>query len=180
MTIEDTVKPEVNPHLKKSREIPVLDYFSLLQLEYISYAFRHKIYTRPQDKKKFADILRKKKEKNKTFSTRNCLPDIFNGDPAYLKKYMDKFFKTEFGLPNFQNRDPHKEEIYGRYDPYYYFAKGTMVRIRLNDGSVETGIVTNYYEGEIKVTYGTAPKHRITTTADKLARILTDAFLTIE
>jgi hypothetical protein len=174
------ITESTNEHLKKSREIPVLDYFSLLQLEYISYAFRFKIYIRPEDKKKFSDILRMKKEKIKTFSTRNCLPDIFNGDPVYLKKYMGKFFKTEFGLPNFQNRDDHKAEIYGRYDPYYYFAKGTQVKVRLPNGSVECGMITNYFEGEVKVTYGDIDKKRICTKIENVSRILTEAFLTIE
>ena len=79
----------------KSRDISVGDFYSLLQLEYISYKVREFLYERPEDKKKFKDISDKKKDNIESISFRRCIPSLFNNEAMKLR-YIDKFI-NEWG-----------------------------------------------------------------------------------
>jgi hypothetical protein len=159
--------------LIKSREIPIFDYYSLLQVEWISYKVRELIYTRPEDKKKFNDISNMKRVKIESMMTKNCLPSIFNGDSVYLQKYFDKFFRS-FGLPNFQVRDEYKKLIYNRYDALYWFSKRTEVKFKIEE-EVEFGTITRYYEGICDIRDSNGTKYSIM--CENVGRILTNGFL---
>ena len=173
----DTEELVENKHpLVKSRDIPISSYYELLQIEFISYKIREKIYKRAEDKKKFSDIANMKKKKIDSFAMKNCLPSIFNGDPVYLQKYLDKFFGDNYGLPNFQYHDSWKVGVYGRYDPIYYFSKGTEVKFK-TEGEIIIGTIIKYYEGicEIKDCNGTKYEVEIA----NISRLLTDDFLNL-
>jgi hypothetical protein len=122
--------------LPKTRVIPIGDFYTRLQLEYICYKFREHIYQRPFDKKKFADICLKKKEKIDQISLENCLPSIFN-NAGQRERYLGKLFKIE-GLPAFCYRDDYQLKIKGHWDVFYYFIIGSSVRYRDN-GDVVIG-----------------------------------------
>lgn len=115
----------------KSRDIPVNDLFSNLQLEWISYYLREKIYNRESDKQKFRDICRMKKEKIDAFERRNCIPSIFSSKPK-MKKYITEKFLNQNGLPNFQYTPQNQESLYF-WDCIHFFPRDIEIVI---DGTV--------------------------------------------
>jgi hypothetical protein len=116
--------------LPKTRVIPISDFYTRLQLEFISYRFRSMIYQRPFDRKKFEDICSKKKEKIDQIALENCLPSVFN-DKGQRERYLRKFFKIE-GIPSFCYRDDYQMKVKGHWDIFYYFIVGSSVRYRDN------------------------------------------------
>lgn len=125
--------------LIKDRDIPLGDYYGRLQIEYICYKFREKVYVRKEDKKKFQDISKGKRNKIESISNKNNgLPSIFN-DEGIRKWALEKFF-NEWGLPNYQYRDDYQKNIgKGKWDKLYYFKKGTELKIKVGD-KVKIGV----------------------------------------
>jgi hypothetical protein len=124
--------------LPRTRIIPISDFYSRLQIEWLCYRFRGLIYTRPFDKKKFADICIKKREKIDQIALENCLPSIFN-NVSQQERYLQKFFGKN-GLPAFCYRDEYQEKIKGFWDVQYYFMTGTSVRfIGDSESDIEIG-----------------------------------------
>lgn len=113
---------------RKSRSIPLMDYYEILQMEYLSYYFRNLDYERVEDKVKYSDFCKKKKESIEKLSFRNCFPSIFS-DENTKEKYLKKFF-NQFGIPNFTYRDDHQKEHLGFWDRVYYFKPQTEVIYR--------------------------------------------------
>jgi len=122
--------------LPRTRVIPISDFFTRLQLEFISYRFRSLIYQREFDRKKFSDICVQKKCKISQIALENCLPTIFNNQEQQ-KKYLEKFF-GKIGIPNFAYRDEYQSEVKGFWDQYYYFIVGSSVRF-LENNEIEIG-----------------------------------------
>jgi len=125
--------------LLRTRIISINDFYTRLQLEYLSYRLRYEIYQRPFDKKKFMDICIKKREKIEQIAFRNCLPSIFNNDNS-RNKYISRFFK-EKGLPNFCYRDEYQSIVKGYWDAYYYFVTGANVKFTKTDSSCGEGTI---------------------------------------
>jgi hypothetical protein len=121
----------MSSQLPRTRIIPIGDFYTRLQLEYLCYKFRYLIYQRPFEKKKFADICAKKREKIDQIALENCLPSIFN-HAGQREHYLQKFFKKA-GLPNFCYRDDYQARVKGYWDVVYYFMVGTSVRYVYND-----------------------------------------------
>jgi hypothetical protein len=134
--------------LPRTRIIPIGDFYTRLQLEYICYHFRELIYQRPFDKKKFADICAKKKEKIDQIALENCLPSIFN-NVKQQERYLLKFFGAR-GLPAFCYRDDYQSQVKGFWDVVYYFTEGSSVRF-INNTEVEIGRVKECLIKERKV-----------------------------
>jgi len=109
----------------KSREIPVGELFSNLQLEWISYYLRQNIYNRESDKKMFSDICIKKRERIEMFERRNCMPSIFTNKGKF-KKYLYEKFLNPNGLPNFQYT-PKTEKLFTLWDSIHYFSVGSLI-----------------------------------------------------
>lgn len=126
----------MSSQLPRTRIIPIGDFFTRLQVEYLGYRFRSLIYQRVFDKQKFEDICLKKKEKITQIALENCLPSIFNNQ-TQQKKYLEKFFNP-YGLPNFTYRDDYQKNVKGYWDIYYYFIVGSSVRF-ISDNEVEIG-----------------------------------------
>jgi hypothetical protein len=134
--------------LPKTRIIPISDFYTRLQLEYISYKFRSLIYSRPFDKKKFTDICKSKKVKIDQIALENCLPSIFN-NAGQQEKYLQRFFGKD-GLPNFCYRDEYQTQVKGFWDAFHYFMVGSSVRFYEND-QVEIGRIKECIIKEKKV-----------------------------
>lgn len=121
----------------KSRNIPLIDYYQNLQLEFLSYHIRKKIY-----RKDFSDnydkICTGKREKILGIASKNLLPSIFSSN-EYLKKYLDMII-PEWGIPDFQYKDKAVENKMKKWDIHYYFIKGTSVKF-LDCDQIKTGIV---------------------------------------
>ena len=125
---------------RKDRDIPITDFYTNLQLEYLSYYMRGKVYKRQEDLKKFSDICKKKREKIEGLSRKNCLPNIFNNQ-TYRERYLNLFI-GEFGLPQFQYRDDYQRKVKGMWDKKYYFHEGTNVKVNV-DGFIDVGVILN-------------------------------------
>ena len=138
--------------LGKTRIIPISDFYTRLQLEYISYKFRSLIYQRAFDKKKFNDICNHKKKKIDQISLENCLPSIFNNQDRQ-KKYLQKFF-GDGGFPNFTYRDDYQSKVKGYWDQYHYFIEGASVKF-FYEGECEIGRImdSNVKDKKVTVTF---------------------------
>lgn len=168
---------EQNPYLTVSRQIPVFDYFSLLQSEYICYMFRFKTYNRKEDKVKFRDIMNMKRKKIESMSLKNSLPNIFNGDKAYYQKYLNKFITSDFGIPNYLTRDEYKGKVYGHFDKIHWLSPNTQVKFKSQD-EILFGYVVKVYDDTVVVRDVNGTKFHVM--ISDCGRILTDKFLELE
>lgn len=160
--------------LKKDRNIPITDFYTNLQLEYLSYYMRGKVYKRPEDLKKFADICEKKREKIEGLSRKNCLPNIFNNE-LYRERYINLFI-GEFGLPQFQYRDDYQRKVKGMWDRKYYFGEGVNVKVNIND-LVDVGVVMSNDHEANKATIRLAmDKKEVTLLYDNIQRVFPERF----
>lgn len=142
-----------------SRDIPLAELYSALQMEFIAYFVRSKIY-----RKDFADnyikVCDQKRVKVDNISARNSLPSIFTNSDI-KEKYIKKFIGLS-GTPAFTYKDSDIKYKMERWDRFYYFCPGTSISfspinspiksigvIRLNDR--ENCIVK--IEDELKVTH---------------------------
>lgn len=110
---------------RKSRNIPLMDYYDILQFEFLSYYLRYITYDRDIDKQKYFEFCKKKKSTIQNLSRRNCFPSIFDNKEFKLKK-LNKFFNVS-GMPNFLYRDDHQKQHLGFWDKIYYFKQETDV-----------------------------------------------------
>ena len=113
--------------LEKSRDIWINDYFSNLQLEYMSYYARFLLYDRTEHKKMFSDICNMKYEKIKKIAFRNNMSCIFTNVEMW-KRYLEKWMGNGKGLPNFQYRDKKHKRRQFYWDAFNYFLEGTFVK----------------------------------------------------
>lgn len=109
---------------RKSRNIPIQDYISILQLEYLSYLVRSRIYRSPF-KEKYEEFCKKKQETIKTITLKVGRASIFT-DEHIRDKYIEEFF-NEKGLPNLQYRDDYQKSVLSIHDKKSYFSPGTWV-----------------------------------------------------
>jgi hypothetical protein len=108
----------------KSRTIPVQEFYSNLQLEYLSYKLRETLYEREIDEKIFHDICKGKRGKISKYSIKNCVPSIFTS-PETLNKYIN-IFLNDFGTPKFQYTPKNKNRL-SFYDKVYFFKEGVEI-----------------------------------------------------
>lgn len=159
---------------RKDRDIPITDFYTNLQLEYLSYYMRGKVYKRPEDLKKFADICEKKREKIEGLSRKNCLPNIFNNE-LYRERYINLFI-GEFGLPQFQYRDDYQRKVKGMWDRKYYFGEGVNVKVNIND-LVDVGVVmSNDHEANKATIRLSMDKKEVTLLYDNIQRVFPERF----
>ena len=126
-------------NVHSSRDIPLSELYSHLQLEYISYFLRSKIYCR-DFAENYRNVCGIKKEKIEKIATKNGLPSIFN-DICCKERYLSKFF-NQWGIPNFTYRDIEIEGKMGCWDRFYYFQRGCSVKFIVDD-RVVLGYVTD-------------------------------------
>lgn len=122
-----------------SRNIPLTELYSQLQLEYLSYFLRSKIYCKDfaENYKKVCEVKREKIEK---ISSRNTLPSIFN-DILMKERYLEKFLNRT-GTPEFTYKDDIIRMKMERWDRNYYFCKGTSIKLTVENYTT-LGIVSN-------------------------------------
>jgi hypothetical protein len=113
---------------EKTRDIPLYEYFSKLQEEYICAELRHKIYPKPKDKTYWKEkVMIGKKKKIEDIALRNCLKSIFTSDEI-RDKYYNKVF-NKIGYPNFVYKDEQERELLELSDLQNYYHNGSEVRI---------------------------------------------------
>jgi hypothetical protein len=96
-----------------NRNLSILDYLKQLQLEYLLYELRIKIYPKSEDKKQYKKILDYKENKILDICKKNSLDNMFtNGE---ILKEIESDFYDQFGNP---------KELTKR-DKYFYFWIGS-------------------------------------------------------
>lgn len=122
--------------MKKSRDISIGEYLNRLQIEYIIYELRSKIYPASEDKEKFKQIMYFKKIKIEDISEKNDLDSIFTST-LVKKNLIDNLFKDKFVPDDFHGKDK-----------YYYLFKGSefsyegkIVKLLSYDLQYETALV---------------------------------------
>lgn len=123
----------------KSRDIPLSELYANLQLEYISYFLRSKVYCK-DFAERYKTVCDAKKEKIDRISNRNSLPSIFN-DEVEKERYIQMFLNPS-GTPNFTYKDETIKAKMGCWDGHYYFFGGVSVKI-LIAGQVRLGVITH-------------------------------------
>lgn len=108
----------------KSRHITSEQWYSNLQLEYMSYYVRQCLFERDVDEKRFKDICDGKKEKIVTYAENKRIESIFSC-PNVLKYYSDIFYNST-GMPDFQYT-PKNEKSLSFWDSFYFFREGSVV-----------------------------------------------------
>lgn len=111
----------------KSRNIPPLEYFEVLQEEYICAAIRYKIYPRISDKKYYQRVMEKKKDNIIDLGSRNFLTTIFD-DSKLMREAYSKLL-NEFGPPNFLYNPLLMKKYEENRDNLFPY-KGSLVRIK--------------------------------------------------
>ena len=111
--------------LGKSREISIPEFFSVLQLEYLTYKLREAMYIYEDDVKKFGDIATMKKDKIKNMALRQAMMSIFDSKEK-MDKYVCEKFANESGMPNMQYTPANKRPA-SYWDKFYFFQSGVEI-----------------------------------------------------
>lgn len=86
--------------LETKRNISTSEYFKILQLEYLLYEMRSKIYPFGKDREKFKSIMEYKKVKIADISSKNDLTSIFDSDlkrSEFCQKFNLEFLEGNIG-----------------------------------------------------------------------------------
>lgn len=128
---------------KKSRNISILSYFNILQIEYLQAELRSKIYPKKKDKKYWGErVMEGKKTTIEEIAERNNIPSIFT-DETMLREFQKKIYRDK-SYPLFTYRDQEQKEQQEYLDLKYYYYVGSEVRIEtLNE--VMIGKVSREY-----------------------------------
>lgn len=116
--------------LGKSREISIPEFFSILQLEYLTYKLREAMYIYDGDVKKYGDIANMKKDKIKNMALRQAMMSIFDSKEK-MDKYVYEKFANESGMPNMQYT-PANQRPATYWDRYYFFQSGVEIYYQNN------------------------------------------------
>ena len=102
----------MNNNREKDRDISILDYFKVLQQEFLYFELKVKIYPSAKDKEYFKKIMDFKKSKIIDIAEKNSLSTIFDSD-VNMEESRALFF-NEYGNPN----------RLGKRDWYFYYKIG--------------------------------------------------------
>lgn len=130
--------------VEKTRDLPILDFLEILQIEYISAELRSKIYPNVNDKKYYKErVMFHKKGKIQDICSRNpALPNIFI-DSKEKQRVASKVYRDGWGFPDFHYKDEQHRELFASQDFYNYFMKDTDIRIKQEDDSAIVGVLIN-------------------------------------
>lgn len=119
---------------EKSRHIPLGEFLDVLSKEYMVAFVRSKTYTTVGNRKHWAKVCQRKREKIEDISNRNNFPNIFNNKPTYIK-YLE--MRNEDNLPLFLMNVEDMNNYYG--------AIGEEVVVTV-DGTPAIGKIASYSE----------------------------------
>lgn len=138
----NTEKSEAELKRTKSRHLPILDFYEILQLEWICAGLRRKIYPRIKDKNYWERVQVGKKETILKLAEKNSLPSIFD-DETMLRTFEKKIYK-ESSYPNFVYKDENNKHEQEFYDLQNYYLQGSDVRV-LIDGDIKLGKISKAF-----------------------------------
>lgn len=134
--------------MESSRKLPINEFLKVLQLEYLSYVLRSKIYERPEFIKMSEEIAKKKREKIENLAKKFRLLSIFDSREAFML-FLNQDFLQEFGLPKIQygtNIERNKSVSY--WDKYYILKEGRRVSFK---NEIYTIVANNPSEESITI-----------------------------
>lgn len=127
--------------VKKTRDISILKYFNILQVEYLLYELRTKIYPSKKDKENYFEVMDYKINKIENIANKNDLKTIFNSDEKFEE--IKNMFLDESGVPKqMSNRDKYFYYFIG--SDFVYKGKG----VKLLQYNFDEGIATVEDENE--------------------------------
>lgn len=127
---------------KKSRDLSILDFYEILQVEWICADLRRKIYPKIKDKNYWTKVAEGKKNTILRLAEKNSLPSIFD-DESMLRIFEKKVYR-ENAYPDFvyKNEDNKIEQEY--WDLHYYLYIYTQVRVNVA-GEIKLGKITKEF-----------------------------------
>jgi len=126
--------------IDKTRNLSVYEYLKELQIEYIVFELRKKIYSSSKDKNYFDKVLGFKKPKIEDIALRNSLKTIFE-NLEMKKSYSQKVYRE--GYPDFHYKTEEQREEFENKDLQYYYAIGSDVRFFV-EGEAHVGKVKSF------------------------------------
>jgi hypothetical protein len=151
----------------KSRDLPVLELLARLEVEYVVWELRRKIYPERRMKDYYEKGMAMKKERILDISLRNNISNIFVDEKrkqrAYFEVYGDK------GFPNFHYKDECLKDMLEAKDIANYYCIGSDIRI---EGLKDFGKIfsVDFDKKEIIVIFNNNSKQKFN--IDKITRIL--------
>jgi hypothetical protein len=143
VSFQNSDSVEQGNEVKKSRHLPILDFYENLQIEYIQADLRHKIYPRLKDKAYWQRVKEGKKATIEKLSAKNNdLPSIFT-DTEMLRAFEKRVYR-DVSFPIFTYRDENHKMEQEYYDLKYYYNIASDVRIDL-EGEVLIGKISKEY-----------------------------------
>lgn len=118
-----------------------------LQLEYLTHKLRFLIYQEEAYARVALDIAMKKRRKIEDLSLRFGMKTIFD-DQVDVRKFVEKYFWMETGMPRFQYKDTEQRRVQGNYDRWYILFRGTRV---MYDGKEYEVLVNNPAKEEVTI-----------------------------
>ncbi len=148
--------------MEKTRDISIIQFFEVLQKEYIVAELRKKIYPKLNDKNYYSRLMSQKKVKIEDISSRNNLPNIFN-DEYTKREYYSMVYNTQ-GIPTFIYRDDAERRKLQGKDFEYYYSLNADVKVVTQTQTVvgkidDTDLEANVVYVKIKGSKQTVPCH---------------------
>lgn len=98
----------------------IIEYFNILQVEYLISEIRKKIYPTSSDKRHYEKVMRLKKDKIEDIAVKNSLKTIFNSQDRKAELITDVY--PVKGLPNFGKH-------LKTQDVTNYYSKNALVKV---------------------------------------------------
>jgi len=148
--------------MRKSRDLPTLEFLKVLQNEFIIAEFRSKIHFASKDY--YRRVMDGKRAKIEDISLKNNLPNIFNDNS--LKEEFYKRFYPEWGMPLFEGTDSK--------DFFLYFRANSPVQFKNENGEAEIGLIKEFNDdgGSMNCLIKKTNDEEINVSISKIRRIL--------
>lgn len=124
---------------EKTRDLPLLQFLEVLQIEYVVAELRSKVYYKAKDKTYWRErVMSGKQQKISDIVSRNPgIPTIFNSPQE--KERIKSVVIPEFGFPNFHYKDEEQRLELEFKDYQNYYSKNSEVRVKVSEKEVKTG-----------------------------------------
>lgn len=126
----------------KDRDIPISEFFEILQKEYICAEIRERIFSQTHSNY-WKSVMEGKKEKIQNISKRNRFLSIFDNEKEYLRIFSKVV--PEWGLPEFLYVSDNQRQKISKWDKLLFFSKGCEVKVLQEDGTYLVGEVLDNY-----------------------------------
>lgn len=134
----DSQTPHSQEEKQKTRDLPIHDYFLVLQKEFIIMEVRSKIYQYPSEKEYYKNIMAHKRGKIEDIGKRNNLDHMFNDESIQDELQGEMIPKR--GLPNFLYRDQKARDRFEQSDIEAYYRIHADVKVYLSDDDSDYAI----------------------------------------